>query len=91
MGGIQDLGTIYKKVANLTGEFVFVIRLEKQGKVIGLLHDMGKVSSKSEVHIRSTMGLIKDEDDYVNFAKMKGKMPALVQKFYTNIFLTRAM
>ena len=57
-GQIQDLWEHLKEVASLTGKFASVIGLEKQGKLIGLLHDIGKASMESDRYIRSATGLI---------------------------------
>ncbi len=59
----------------LAGEFASKIGLEKQGKLLGLLHDLGKATLEFDKYIRSATGLIDpDEDDYVDATEMKGKI-----------------
>ncbi|MHB1406385.1 MAG: CRISPR-associated endonuclease Cas3'' [Desulfitobacteriaceae bacterium] len=74
-GESQDLWKHLEETSSLAGKFASKIGLKEHGKLIGLLHDLGKASSESDKYIRSATGLINsDEDDYVDFAKMKEKI-----------------
>ncbi|MEI7981618.1 MAG: CRISPR-associated helicase Cas3' [Bacteroidota bacterium] len=51
------------------------IRFGKAGELIGLLHDFGKYSTKFQSYIKSTTGLInQDEDEYIDAMGLKGKI-----------------
>ena len=59
----------------LAGKFAKKIDLEKQGELIGLLHDLGKATLEFYQYIGSATGLIDpDEDDYVDASGKKGKI-----------------
>jgi CRISPR-associated endonuclease/helicase Cas3 len=74
-GEIQSLVDHLQGVAKKTGEFSSKIGLKEQGKLLGLLHDIGKASQEFEQYIKSSVGLINpDEDDYVDAAELKGKV-----------------
>lgn len=61
--------------AALAGKFAKKIDLEKQGELIGLLHDLGKATLEFYQYIGSATGLIDpDEDDYVDASGKKGKI-----------------
>ena len=62
-------------VAIRSGQFASKLGLERQGHLIGLLHDLGKYSDEFQRYIRSAEGMINpDEDDYVDALGMKGKI-----------------
>ncbi|RLD70678.1 MAG: CRISPR-associated helicase/endonuclease Cas3, partial [Bacteroidetes bacterium] len=49
--------------------------VENVGELIGLLHDFGKFSTAFQVYLGSATGKINpDEDEYVEFKKLKGKI-----------------
>ena len=74
-GEIQSLIDHLQEVSRKTGEFASKVGLKEQGEVVGLLHDIGKVSHEFEQYIKSAVGLINpDEDDYVDAAGLKGKV-----------------
>ncbi|MFH1824165.1 MAG: CRISPR-associated helicase Cas3' [Candidatus Firestonebacteria bacterium] len=74
-GKIQDLLSHLKNVSKQAGIFASKIGLKKQGELIGLLHDLGKVSKKFSDYIKSAVGLIApDEDDYVDSVGKKGRV-----------------
>jgi CRISPR-associated endonuclease/helicase Cas3 len=51
------------------------IGLAKAGKLIGLLHDLGKYSNVFQKYICSASGIInQDEDEYIDFQGLKGKI-----------------
>jgi len=64
-----------EEVSKKTGELASKIGLKDQGELIGLLHDIGKVSQEFQQYIKSAVGLINSgEDDYVDVAGKKGKV-----------------
>jgi CRISPR-associated endonuclease/helicase Cas3 len=74
-GEQQDLWMHLKETAMLSAKFASKIGLEKQGELIGLLHDLGKASKEFDLYIRSASGLIDpDADDYINVKEKKGKV-----------------
>lgn len=74
-GKQQDLWLHLKETSKLAAKFASKIGLEKQGELIGLLHDLGKASEEFDFYIRSATGLIDpDADGYVDAKEMKGKV-----------------
>lgn len=62
-------------VADRSSQFASKLHLEKHGRLVGLLHDLGKYSDKFQQYIRSAEGMISpDEDDYLDTLGMKGKV-----------------
>lgn len=65
---LTDVGEIAAQLASKIG-------MSDVGKLIGLLHDMGKYSSDFQSYIGSATGKINpDEDEYVDFKGLKGKI-----------------
>jgi len=59
----------------LAEQFAGKIGLDKSGKLLGLLHDLGKASKEFQNYIRSANGLIDpDEDEYTDVVAKKGKI-----------------
>lgn len=74
-GAIQDLFCHLKEVSFQTGKYASKIGLEKQGQLIGLLHDLGKASLEFEQYIKLATGLIdQNNDDYVETRRKKGEI-----------------
>jgi CRISPR-associated endonuclease/helicase Cas3 len=75
-GATQSLATHLCNVAMLANSFAAKIGLDKQGELIGLLHDLGKFSAAFQAYIKSAVGLLdQDEDEeFVNAAGLKGKI-----------------
>ena len=62
-------------VSSKSGVFASKISLEKQGELIGLLHDLGKYSKEFQDYLGSAIGKINpDEDDFVDAIGLKGKI-----------------
>lgn len=65
---LTDVGDIASKLASKLG-------VSDAGALIGLLHDVGKFSVDFQAYIGSATGKINpDEDDYVDFKGLKGKI-----------------
>ncbi len=74
-GAEQSLEQHLLGVAETAKSFAAKIRLEEQGELIGLLHDLGKYSKEFQTYFRSAVGLINpDEDDFVDARGLKGKV-----------------
>lgn len=72
-GEIHYLWNHLEEVARMTGKFAAKIGLQRQGELIGILHDLGKMSETFQLCIKSATGLIDEEDDdYVDAAGKKG-------------------
>jgi len=71
-GVTQDLLEHLKGVSDLAGQFAEKVGLKESGKLIGLLHDIGKASKEFDQYIRSAVGLIDpDQDDYFDASGKK--------------------
>jgi CRISPR-associated endonuclease/helicase Cas3 len=75
-GVTQSLAAHLCNVARLGNSFAAKIGLDKQGELIGLLHDLGKFSAAFQAYIKSAIGLLNQDEDeeYVNAAGLKGKI-----------------
>lgn len=74
-GESQYLCNHLTRVSVLTEQFAAKIGLKEAGRVIGLLHDMGKASDEFNKYIKSATGLIDpDADDYVEAKEQRGKI-----------------
>jgi CRISPR-associated endonuclease/helicase Cas3 len=63
------------EVAEKSEAFASKIGLGSYGRVIGLLHDVGKYSDDFQRYIKSAEGMINsDEDDYVDASGLRGKI-----------------
>jgi len=83
---MQNLWDHLINVSILAEELAAKVHIEKAGKVIGLLHDLGKASWEFQKYIRSAQGLINpDADDYIDPISLKGRIDhstAGAQKLY---------
>ncbi|MGH2568975.1 MAG: CRISPR-associated endonuclease Cas3'', partial [Bacteroidota bacterium] len=71
----QYLWEHLEEVSAIAGEFAGKIGLKEAGRLIGLLHDLGKASDAFDKYIKSATGLTDpDTDDYVDAAAQKGKV-----------------
>ncbi|HEV8538204.1 MAG TPA: CRISPR-associated endonuclease Cas3'', partial [Bacteroidota bacterium] len=71
----QYLCSHLTRVSVLTGQFAAKINLKEAGRIIGLLHDLGKASDAFDKYIKSATGIIDpDADDYVDAPAQKGKI-----------------
>jgi len=74
-GEEQSLESHLSEVGDMAAELAFKLGVPEAGTVIGLLHDFGKFSASFQSYIGSATGKIDpDEDDYVNFRGLKGKI-----------------
>jgi CRISPR-associated endonuclease/helicase Cas3 len=77
-------------VSKLAGQFASKIGLKETGKVLGLLHDLGKASKEFQNYLLSGEGLINpDADDYIDPQAKKGKIDhstAGAQVIYENLW-----
>ena len=60
----------------LANAFAGKVGLDKQGELIGLLHDLGKFSAAFQAYIKSAVGLLNQDEDeeFVDAAGLKGKV-----------------
>jgi CRISPR-associated endonuclease/helicase Cas3 len=71
----QSLEEHLHNVGELSAINAKKIDLELPAQLIGLLHDLGKYSSKFQNYLKSGTGLInQDEDEYVDSKELKGKI-----------------
>ena len=75
-GVTQSLATHLCNVAMLTNAFAGKVGLDKQGELIGLLHDLGKFSTAFQTYIKSAVGLLNQDEDeeFVDATGLKGKI-----------------
>lgn len=73
-GNLQQLEDHLKQVANICSVFLRKIGFEKTGKLLGLLHDIGKYSDQFQRYIKSQAGLLKEGDPEYSFAE-RGTIP----------------
>lgn len=74
-GSIHELWDHLNEVAQKTGKFAAKLGLQKQGELIGYLHDVGKASDEFQQYIQSAVGLInEDDDDYIDASGKRGKI-----------------
>ncbi len=74
-GEAQSLCNHLSRTAIYSGQFADKIGLKGTGRLIGLLHDIGKASNAFDKYIQSATGLIDpDSDDYVDTKEQKGKI-----------------
>jgi len=74
-GETQSLCSHLTRTAIYSGQFADKIGLKDTGRLIGLLHDIGKASNAFDKYIQSATGRIDpDSDDYVDAKELKGKV-----------------
>lgn len=74
-GDEQKLLDHLNEVGELASIFAEKINVGNAGRLIGLLHDFGKFSQQFQAYLKSATGLVNpDEDDYIEFSEMKGKI-----------------
>jgi CRISPR-associated endonuclease/helicase Cas3 len=75
-GVTQSLATHLCNVAILANAFAGKVGLDKQGELIGLLHDLGKFSAAFQAYIKSAVGLLNQDEDeeFVDATGLKGKI-----------------
>ena len=63
------------QVSAFAEEFASKIGLQQAGKILGILHDMGKFSQEFQDYLASGTGILDpDADNYVNAQNLKGKI-----------------
>jgi len=74
-GGTQSVEDHLNDVGEIASRLAAKINVSSAGNLIGLLHDFGKFSAEFQAYIGSATGKINpDEDDYVDFNGLKGKI-----------------
>ncbi len=74
-GEPQSLHSHLSRTAILSGQFAAKIGLKDAGRIIGLLHDLGKGSKDFQNYIQSATGQTDpDADGYVDVEEQKGKI-----------------
>jgi CRISPR-associated endonuclease/helicase Cas3 len=74
-GAIHSVKTHLVETAVLAQNFAEKIGLDQIGELLGLLHDLGKYSSKYQCYIKSAVGLLCPKDkDFVDSKSFKGKI-----------------
>ncbi|NPV56067.1 MAG: CRISPR-associated helicase Cas3' [Anaerolineae bacterium] len=85
----QDLWKHLKETSIIAEQLAKKIGLGEAGKIIGLVHDIGKASQEFQNYILSATGLIDpDRDEYVDAVAKKGKVDhstAGAQVIYENL------
>ncbi len=73
---IQSVETHLTEVSELCGRFAGKVGLSKAGKIIGLLHDLGKYSNAFQTYIQSATGILDPDidEDCVDARFLKGKI-----------------
>ena len=74
-GESQSLLCHLLRTSIYAGQFANKIGLKKAGRILGLLHDLGKASEDFQKYIHSVTGRIDpDADDYKNAKGLRGKI-----------------
>lgn len=74
-GEPQSLCSHLSRTSIYAGQFADKIGLKEAGRIIGLLHDLGKASNAFDKYIQSATGRVDpDSDDYVDAKELKGKV-----------------
>lgn len=74
-GEPQSLCTHLTRVSVLAGQFAENIGLREAGRIVGLLHDLGKATDQFQRYIQSATGQIDpDSDGYVDPIGQRGKI-----------------
>jgi len=75
-GKVQSLESHLWNVGQLASEFAHKFGLDAHGKLIGVLHDLGKYSTAFQNYIKSATGLLNQDEDeeYVDAPGLKGKI-----------------
>lgn len=75
-GATQPLADHLLAVAARTSRFASKIGLSEAGRLIGLVHDLGKYSTEFQAYLNSAVGILnQDEDeDFVSAGALKGKV-----------------
>lgn len=74
-GKEQSLEVHLTEVGDITARSSKKLGVPEVGRLLGLLHDFGKFSQLFQDYINSATGIINlDEDDYIDFKGMKGKI-----------------
>lgn len=72
----QSLGAHLRGVSSLASGFSAKFGLETHGRLIGLLHDLGKYGSDFQSYIQSAAGLLNQDEDegFVDVSGLRGKI-----------------
>lgn len=74
-GESQSLCSHLTRTSILSGQFAAKIGLKEAGRLIGLLHDLGKASNAFDNYIKTVTGLNDpDADEYAEAKEQKGKI-----------------
>jgi len=86
----QYLWTHLLETSQLAENFAGKIGMSRSGKLLGLLHDLGKASQEFQNYLLSGEGILDpDADEYIDHTAMKGKIDhstAGAQTIYRTIF-----
>jgi len=75
-GATQSLEKHLLEVAGLSRKFASKIGLTEQGELIGLVHDLGKYSKEFQAYLKSSVGLLNQDEDeeFVDTRGLRGKV-----------------
>jgi len=75
-GEWQTLESHLLGVAELAGRFASKLQLQKQGELLGLLHDLGKYSQEFQTYLKSATGALNQDEDeeWVDSDSLRGKV-----------------